>query len=246
MGTVKSKSQSNFSPKGKILPVSYQPVVIENFTSETLDPIDHDTISSNTDTLCSEPSLQDESSSYGDTNINELCYYLSLETDIVKSNKLLLLCSTKIIHLDQDGLSNFWINHSDIIISKIYANAAFCVYLNMHLLPSLHRYKCMEKLGIKLFKNNIEEALLLINNLSIAVILLRNVDSRLAKFLEDKKDINSVKNKAFKCMSLHRFGLARILFLKANYQLGANNIIRQNAPEYIKTLYGIKNLMDAC
>ena len=178
---------------------------------------------------------------YGIT-INEIMANLTFEKDNNIVNNLLELLEQKIINITTDELTLFWETHGNIILSKIKTNPEYCINLGMHLLPQQSKNLHVEKLGILIFNTHNDDAIVLLhNNMNKIITLMNRINKLQANFLANES-VNNTKilEHAYKCLSIHKWGMAYVLFKKANDHKSAINVLESRAPKYMKILFGIQ------
>lgn len=150
----------------------------------------------------------------------------------------------KVSQLTHDALENFWYEHSNILLAQIKNTPDSCAEYRMHELSELNKKKYMEKLAILIFSTSMEIALMLLNsNFNLASKLLQKDYKDQSNFISADMNNKRVLNCAYDCQKNHRYGMAHLLFLKAGYPKGADNIIEFRAPEYIKRLMFRENIV---
>lgn len=177
---------------------------------------------------------------YGIT-INEIIANLTFEKDNDIMNNLLELLEQKIINITTEELILFWEMHGTIILSKIKTKPEYCINLGMHLLPHQSKNLHIEKLGILIFNTHNDDAVVLLhNNMNKIITLLNKTNKFQASFLANEST-NNIKtlDHAYKCLSVHKWGMAYILFKKANDYKSATNVLELRAPKYIQILLEI-------
>jgi len=174
--------------------------------------------------------------------ITEIITNLTCEKDNDIVNNLLELLEQKIINITTDELVFFWEMHGNIILSKIKTKPEYCINLGMHLLPQQIKNLHIEKLGILIFNTHNDDAVVLLhNNMNKIITLLNKTNKFQASFLANEST-NNIKtlDHAYKCLSVHKWGMAYILFKKANDYKSATNVLELRAPKYIQILLEIE------
>lgn len=225
---------------------SYQTTIDSTETDQNINPIvfyenyiettDAKNISLDDETSDSPQLELDDDISIGTNLITDL----ALKYDDEKMDKLLQLLrddAINAIDLSVEDSIVLFEKYENQLLQKLKETPVLCIAMKIHLFPTDIKSKLIEKFGIIIFDKHPNEAsILLSQNLSKLSTLLKRQHMKMGNFLIEKRDNIVVLKNAYHCLSIHKWGIAYVLFRKAGYNDAVEEILNNKVPVYIRLL----------
>jgi len=175
---------------------------------------------------------------YDQFTIKELFDELDEENNDIFNEIILKNIAFKLNTLTIPEINHIWEQYHMLIFNKIRLYPWFCIDLKLNLLPKNNKLKYMEKMAIVIYDVYPNEAVILLHNsIRKAVLLTRKSNQQIGDFLMTTNIRQQIMvNNAFKALSKNKYGLAYLLFKKAERYDYVNDIFKKYVPDYIKLL----------